>query len=111
MSTPRYTSMPSRGYEFVAVPLKKNFNKRDSRVIENCTLYDQLKGPNLKSPAFIGNLTRFGILAATSGNTIDNFYQGGDVKLSHSVKGRANDRSESFYRTMWGDARWCKKYF
>ena len=92
------------------MPLKKNFNKRDSRIIENCTLYDQLKRPNLKSPAFIGSLMSFGILAATSSSIIDNFYQGGDVKLSHSVTSRANDRSEGIYRTTWGDARWCKKY-
>ena len=81
------------------MPLKKNFNKRDSRTIGMGALYHQLRGPNLKSPAFIEGLMGFGILAATSSNTMDNFYQGGDVKLSHSVTSRANDRSEGFYRT------------
>ena len=43
----------------------------------------------------------FRILAATFSNTIGNFRQGGDAKLSHSAKNGANDETGGYYKRTW----------
>ena len=51
-----YTSMPSEGYDFIAMLLKNNFEKSGFKILANLTLNDLLKGPSLGSPTFIGGL-------------------------------------------------------
>jgi len=88
------------------MPLKKNFNKRDFKILGNCTLYDPLKGPSLKSPIFLRGRMDLGmLLATTSSNATDTLDEGRDATLSNSVKSGANDENGGYYRTTWGGAR------